>query len=92
MELAVNGDLRQIYKTSTRSEYDDEEVITIGSNQHELNLTDAFYECLVLALPVRRIHKEDDCDPAVLEALRKIEVKEEHQSDPRWNALRGLAG
>ncbi len=90
LSLEVAGGLRQIFKTSERQEYDDEEVIIIPSNEHELNLSNSIYECLMLAVPVRKVHEMEDCDPEVLKALN-ITSETQQEIDPRWNALRGLS-
>ncbi len=78
----------------------DDEVMVIHPDDHEIDVTQLLYEFTVLALPVQRIHPEDEnglpgCDP---EMLRRLEAhsarheKEEIETDPRWDALKGIKG
>jgi uncharacterized metal-binding protein YceD (DUF177 family) len=90
--IPVEGRLRQIFKLSEKESYDDEEVIALGSNEHEINLTGSMYECLLLALPARRVHEVGNCDPAVVSLLDEDSEEGEKKIDPRWNALRGMTG
>ena len=86
LTLDVVGRLRQIFKTSEKEDYDDEEVIFIPSNEHELNLSNSIYECLMLALPARKVHELDACDPEVLKALNNV-VESQQKTDPRWERI-----
>ncbi len=89
MKYPVNGHLRQIFKVTEREKYSDEEVTAISPQAYELNLTASIYECLVLSLPARKVHEEEDCDPEVIAKL-KNQTEQTETGDPRWNALRGL--
>jgi uncharacterized metal-binding protein YceD (DUF177 family) len=75
------------------------DVWTLGSDVHELDLSQAVFEWCHLALPNRRIHAADaECDEEVTD---HIGWQDENQSsgpsegenddiDPRWNALKDL--
>ncbi len=54
-----------------------------------------FYEYILLALPIQRIHPNDSrgnstCDPEMLSKLKEHTVIEEDSNDPRWDELKKL--
>lgn len=76
----------------------DDNVIVIHKDDHEIEVGQLLYEFIVLALPYKKVHPENDegvsaCDP---EMLRKLDdhmggEAEEDKTDPRWDALKGLS-
>lgn len=84
----------------------DEEIWTLGSECHELDISQPVFEWLNLNLPSRRLHEnQDDCDPEIMEYLAEGSKKkpadphgssagdgkdEDNDIDPRWNALKDL--
>ena len=90
MSMDIQGGIRQVFKTAGMSSEDTDDVIVVPSNEHEINLTNTFYECLMLALPQRRAHDLDDCDQDIVDKLY-VNQEEESTPDPRWEALKGLA-
>ncbi|MCX6334816.1 MAG: DUF177 domain-containing protein [Bacteroidia bacterium] len=73
----------------------DPEIITVPADENELDLAQYFYEYILLALPIKRIHPDDKngnstCDPEMLKKLREHVVKEEERNDPRWDELKKL--
>ena len=74
-----------------------EDVIMIHRDDHEIEVGQLMYEFIVLALPLKRVHPDDEngepsCDP---EMLRKLEEhqgmeKENEEIDPRWEALKKI--
>lgn len=90
MQQAIKGDQRQVFKLSAEDESDDDELVSIDPNAHEINLTHYIYECIILHLPGRHIHPAGQCDPDVERALNKVQVHAETGPDPRWAALNEL--
>ncbi|HMN05985.1 MAG TPA: DUF177 domain-containing protein [Flavobacteriales bacterium] len=88
MEQAVTGDQRQIFKLTGEEESDDVELVNLDPDTAEINLTHYIYECISLHLPIRHVHAEGGCDPAVVAVLEKMQVN--HEPDPRWAALKDL--
>jgi uncharacterized protein len=73
----------------------DPEIITIPVDENELDLKQYFYEYILLALPIQRIHPDDKngkstCDPEMLEKLQEHIVNEDKRNDPRWDDLKKL--
>lgn len=78
-------------------EYDDsnEDVITIPASDHAFNVAQLIYENVQLSIPMKKI--SPDVSDEDLEILNRFSPKdieeteeEEHDSDPRWDALRKL--
>lgn len=78
-------------------EYDDsnEDVITIPSTEHAFNVAHLIYENVMLSIPMKKISPNvSDEDMKILDQFSPKEIEEaeeeEHESDPRWDALRKL--
>ena len=77
----------------------EDDVIMIHKDDHEIDVGHLMYEFIILALPYKRVHPNDDneepaCNP---EMIRKLEdhmgyQAEEDHTDPRWDALKGITG
>lgn len=88
MQQPVEGDQRQIFKFTGAGETDDDELVGLPADTTEINLTHYIYECISLHLPIRHVHPQGKCDPAVMEVLERIQVN--HVPDPRWAGLKDL--
>jgi len=75
-------------------EYDDseEDVITIPTNDHAFNITQLIYENVALSIPMKKLSPNvSDEDLKILDKFSPKEIEEEeHESDPRWDALKNL--
>jgi len=79
-------------------EYDDsnEDVITIPTGDHAFNIAHLIYENVMLSIPMKKISPNvSDEDLKILDQFSPKEIEEEeekkeHESDPRWDALRKL--
>ncbi|SIS86201.1 Uncharacterized metal-binding protein YceD, DUF177 family [Chryseobacterium ureilyticum] len=78
-------------------EYDDsnEEVITIPTGEHAFNVAHLIYENVMLSIPMKKISPNvSDEDIQILDQFSPKDIEEveeeEHESDPRWEALRKL--
>ncbi|MCX6253377.1 MAG: DUF177 domain-containing protein [Bacteroidia bacterium] len=74
---------------------DDPDIISIPVDENELDLQQQIYEFIHLALPIKRVHPDDNngestCDPVMLKKLEEFIVEEETENDPRWNELKKL--
>lgn len=76
----------------------EEDIVYIGSREHEIDVSPFIYEFAHLALPMVSLHPDNadgtpTCNPETLAALEKLRAKEDKQasgSDPRWEALKKL--
>ncbi|WP_283422740.1 YceD family protein [Chryseobacterium profundimaris] len=88
----IENEIRVLVKFG--EEYDDseEDVITIPSSDHAFNVSQLIYENVALSIPMKKISPNvSDEDLAILEKFSpKENDEEEHESDPRWDALKNL--
>lgn len=68
-------------------------VVVIPENEYQVDVSQYIYEFIVLALPMKRVHPDDEegkstCDPFFLERLGQPEP--DTSGDPRWEVLRKL--
>lgn len=91
MNFIVTCNDKAIVKFSDEPIEDADEIITLSSQEHELDLSDRIYEMLILNVPPKNVHEhEEDCDQEALNRLRKFEGKDDDHIDPRWEALKKL--
>ncbi len=90
MDQPIRGDQRQIFQTMGIAEVDDEELVPLAADAHEVNLTHYLFECITLNLPARHVHPEGACDPEVEKAFARIKVDQHADPDPRWDALKSI--
>lgn len=88
--LQLANTQNQVFKVSEREHYDNEVIVSISATDHEVDISHYLYECVRLSVPLRKAHKEKDCDPTVLRTLEEISKRKEPKSDPRWDALKAL--
>ena len=79
-EIRANESLRVKLGDET---YDDGEVITVAANSGELDLAWYLYEAAALAIPIRHVHPEGECDEGVMRHLGSGDRDE--VTDPRWH-------
>ncbi|MEI7485923.1 MAG: DUF177 domain-containing protein [Chryseobacterium sp.] len=92
-EYPIENDIKVLVKFG--EEYDDseEDVITIPTSDHALNVAQLIYENVALSIPMKKVSpKVSDEDLEILEKFSPKEVEEEKEpeSDPRWEALKKL--
>jgi uncharacterized metal-binding protein YceD (DUF177 family) len=97
----VKVDERQIVKFSEDENLEDntDEIIVLGKNEHEINVSQLIYEYINLAVPLfnrcEDVGNTDWCDKVVIEKLNalsagKEEKEESTNADPRWEALKNI--
>lgn len=75
---------------------DDDDIWVMEENTYELDVFHFVYESIMLALPHRLVHEDDEngnptCDPQVMETLQRLShTADENETDPRWDALKNL--
>ena len=91
----LSSENRILIKFGKSLEEDDPDIISLSSEEHEVDLRQHLYEFIHLALPIRRVHPNDSkgkssCDPLMLKKLKEHLIEEEHEMDPRWAELKKL--
>jgi uncharacterized metal-binding protein YceD (DUF177 family) len=93
MELEISGKEQLVVKLGDHFEEESEVVVIIPEAENKVDLGPYIYEYIHLMLPIRRVHpgdteEESRCNPDVLKKLK--ELSEQHNPDPRWEALNKL--
>lgn len=91
----IEGSDKVFVKFGDKEFEDGDDVIWVGANEHQLNVAQLIYEFICLAIPIKRIHPDDEngnstCDPEMIEKLDKYIIKDEDANNPVWNDLRKL--
>jgi len=90
---------QQIAKFSDEPIDEDEEVLNLTKNDHEINIAGLIYEYINVAVPfIATCGSEGDtsfCDKDMLDRLKELsgsdeQATEQQQIDPRWDALKNI--
>jgi len=78
----VDCENRLLIKFGKSLEYSDPDVLSISADEHELDLAQHLYEFIHLALPIRRVHPDDNegnstCDQVMLKKLEEFIIEDE---------------
>lgn len=92
-KLFLNGENSLYIKYGESYLEESEEVIVIPTDQHQFDTSHLLYEYIMLLLPIRRVHPDDEngnnlCNPEVIEKLNQHQAVTE--IDPRWEMLKKL--
>jgi uncharacterized metal-binding protein YceD (DUF177 family) len=88
---------QQIAKFSEEAIDEDDEIIALSKNDHEIMLSGLIYEYINVAMPFIATCGDEGntpyCDKEMLDSLAKLSVnnnEQEEQVDPRWEALKKI--
>lgn len=99
-DLPIEGNYKLIVKVGgSDTGNEDDDIITVAANEHELDISQYLYEYIALSLPIKRAHPdnkkgETTCDKKMLKKLNDFlieEEKKEDASDPRWDDLKNIS-
>jgi uncharacterized metal-binding protein YceD (DUF177 family) len=88
----IKGNFKLIVKFGEQPEELSDEIITISNDDTDFDLTHYLYEYIVLLLPLKHVHPDDENgNPACsVDMLNQIAEYSEKKSDPRWAALKNI--
>jgi uncharacterized protein len=92
----VNIQEQQIARFSEEELSEDDEIMTLGKNDHEINVAGLIYEYVNVAVPFINTCGDEGnttyCDREMLDSLNKLAANDEQAEkiDPRWDALKKL--
>ena len=96
-DLPIENELFLVVKFGEAFNDENEEVLIIEHGSYELDVSQYVYECVVLAVPSKRVHpgvEDGTLESDILEKLESLAPKEEKKNDedidPRWNKLKSL--
>jgi uncharacterized protein len=87
---------QQIAKFSDEEIDEDDEIITLGKNEHEIMLAGLIYEYINVAVPFISVCDDEGntsyCDKEMLDKLNNLSANNEQgeNPDPRWDALKKI--
>ena len=90
-DLQIKGELSLYVKQSSREVDNEDDFIILAPEDDFLDLSSYLYEIYMLNYPMRVVHEEGHCDPAMKRVLDEyITDEKEKPTDPRWDDLRKL--
>ena len=101
LDLPITGTYKLVVKVGGHETDDeDDDIINVAANEHQLDLTQFIYEYIALSMPAKRIHPESktgksECDIEMLKKLDDFITENEPEGgdepiDPRWEGLKGI--
>jgi len=87
---------QQIAKFSEEAIGEDDEIIILTKNDHEIDISGLIYEYINVSLPFITVCNNEGntpyCDKEMLDSLNKLSANNEQseQIDPRWDALKKI--
>ncbi len=87
---------QQVAKFSEEEISEDEEIVTLSKNDHEINIAGLIYEYINVALPFITVCDDEGstpyCDKEMLDSLNKLTANTEQneKTDPRWDVLKKI--
>ncbi len=95
--MPVDLQEQQIAKFSEEKIDEDEEIITLSKNDHEIGIAGLIYEYINVAVPFSTVCNDVGntpyCDREMLDRLDKLSSAGDEQNngaDPRWDALKNI--
>lgn len=81
----------------SRLDYEEDDIFVLPHGTDELNITQIIYDYILLSLPIRRVHPDNEkgeslCDKEMIEKLNELKIRDESETeiDPRWSDLKKL--
>ena len=95
LKLPLDHQEMRIVKFSQEDFDNTDDVLVIGSQDHEINVSHIVYETIFLGLPIRKFHNQETngqiCDEEVIKKLEEYQKKESNKRvDDRWSALKKI--
>jgi uncharacterized metal-binding protein YceD (DUF177 family) len=99
LDITLNGEYGMIAKFSDVETQNTEEIIYLPISEYQIDVREFIYEFIQLSVPIRKVHKEGECDEEMIESLEEYLISENSneqdssnitEGDPRWEALKKL--
>ena len=92
--VPIEGEEKLFVRFSDNETCDEEDVVILPENAFEIDLTQWLYEYVAVRIPMQHIHADGECDPEMTKFITEEEeeesVREDSETDPRWEALKKL--
>ncbi len=94
LEIPVTAEMQLRAKDDDGLEYDDEDLVLLNPSDTGVDIEWNIYEMAELALPIKRVHNEGECDECMTEVLGNYTGEQQQTDtdavDPRWEGLKAL--
>lgn len=97
MDYPITFEGRVSVRSGVERSEEDLDVIFVQDDVLELDLSQYFYDAIMLSLPIQRVHPDDEdgksgCNPLMLKKIDELMCNEEDKEivDPRWGQLRDI--
>mgnify|MGYP001484590469 FL=1 len=95
LKLPLDHQEMRIVKFSQEDFDNTDDVLVIGHDDHEINVSHIVYETIFLGLPIRKFHNQETngqiCDEEVIIRLKEYGKQQAKKGvDDRWSALKNL--
>lgn len=85
----IEGEFQLVVKFGPETGSTDEDVLVLGPQEYQVDLSHYFYEYAHLSLPARRVHPDaSQCNQDILKKLDAMRV--ESDSESHWIALKDM--
>jgi len=74
--LSIEDDRSLIVRESERGEESNDDILFISPSDYELDLHQSIYDYIMLSLPMRKVHKEGQCNSEMMERFQDIQIDE----------------
>ena len=91
--LPIEAEFGLIVKFAKDIDEERDEIIVIDPSEGELDLSQLFYDTVILSLPIQRVHDEGRCDPEMvkkLESLKGDNSEKAEESESPFSVLKNL--
>jgi uncharacterized metal-binding protein YceD (DUF177 family) len=89
LPLTISTEQRLLVKFGSETSESDDDVLVLGPNEHEIDLSQYFFEYAHLALPARKVHAvESDCNQDAVKRLEQYKV--DQTTNTHWADLKNL--
>ncbi len=91
-DFVIDKQERLIIKLGETWGEENDDILIIPETEHQIDISLNLYEYIVLMLPIKRTHPEDEngntkCNPEIIKKLNELSHTE---PDSRWESLKGL--
>ena len=91
-DFVIDKQERLIVKLGDAWKEENDDILIIPESEHQIDISSYLYEYIILMLPIKKIHPEDEegntkCNPEIIKRLNELSTQE---PDSRWDSLKGL--
>ncbi len=93
LEIDIDTNDQLLIKFGAETNSDNEELLILGPEAYQIDIAPHIYEFITIQFPLRKVHDDEDCDPAVLAKLQEAIATPEDDDDTTtnmWDELKKL--